>query len=82
MSAISQCTNSTRGSSAGTVRPGWFMSSPRLGTSGAVQVSRCGLWLSDSVTGASAAGWPKANVAGIGWPEAKLSLRNCMASLR
>ena len=92
MLAISQCTKETRGRSAGTLRPGWLTSSPRLGTSSSMQVStndrvpagasfqaRCGLWLSDSAKGSACL--PKANCAGIGWPSLKLSLRSCMKSL-
>src|SRR6185312_599053 len=87
--AISQWTNSTRGRSAGTLRPAWFTSSPRLGTSLSMQVStnervppgasfhaRCGLRLSDSANGAAAL--PNANSLGMAWPSAKLSLRSCM----
>ena len=93
MFAISQCVNSTRGRSAGTLRPSWFTSSPRLGTSVSMQVStnervadgaffqaRCGLRLSDSANGS--ARLPNANSAGIRWPSSKLSLRSCMGCLR
>jgi hypothetical protein len=72
-STMTQWKKSTRGSEAGTVRPSWLTSSPRLGTSGSQQIStsdfvpagssdqaRWGLWLPPRQTWLWACGMQKA----------------------
>src|SRR6185437_9066789 len=92
ISIISQCAKSTRGRSAGTVRPSLLTSSPRLGTSPSMQASandfvpagaslhaRCGLRLADSTHASPwSPGLPNANSGGMRALFAKLSLRICI----
>src|SRR5512141_1184015 len=86
-STTTQWKKSTRGSDLGIVRPSWFTSSPRLGTSGSWQRiandfvppgapdhASCGLRLVESVAWDLGSGAQKANAAGIAPPSAKLAL--------
>jgi hypothetical protein len=96
MSTSTQWKKSTRGRLAGTSRPSWLTSSPRLGTSRSWQIStnervsdgapsqcRSGLRLLDSAMWLAASGTAKANSPGIGAMSAKALLQSLMlVSLR
>jgi hypothetical protein len=90
-STSTQWKKSTRGSSAGTSRPGWLTSSPLLGTSKSWQISttlcvptgrsdqaRCGLRLSLKVARPAPSGRPAAWRAGMRSPLVQLSLQSFM----
>src|SRR4051812_26909453 len=92
ISVSTQCTNSARGRSYGTVRSGLFTSSGLVGASrstaviayervpaGAPDHARCGLLLGPGL-GPSAPGMPMALVAGTGLPSVSDLLLSCMLS--
>src|ERR1700738_1453206 len=90
-----QWKKSTRGSDFEIVRPSWFTSSPRLGTSGSWQITandfvpagtplhvRLGLRFFESVTRVRGSGAQNANSAGIAPVSAKLELVSFIARAR
>src|SRR5258708_18576824 len=94
-STSTQWKKSTRGSERGTLRPSWFTSSPRLGTSGSwhriakdfVPIgtslhASCGLRFAESVTCDFASGAQNACSTGIAPPSEKLTLWSFTLALR
>src|SRR5258708_9134476 len=94
-STSTQWKKSTRGSERGTLRPSWFTSSPRLGTSGSWQRiandlvpigtslhARCGLRFVESVACDFGSGAQNACSTGIAPPSEKLTLWSFTLALR